>query len=57
MQKQGRLDDAIIAIEKTIEIQVDNTEAHYQLAPNLYQTRRKEKSRHSDGVLQSPSPD
>ena len=42
--KQGRLEDAIIAIEKAIEIQVDNTEAHYQLAQIYIKRGEKKKA-------------
>ena len=30
--KQGRLDEAVDAFEKVIEIQSDNTDAHFRLA-------------------------
>ena len=42
--KQGRLEDATIAIEKAIEIQVDNTEAHYQLAQIYIKRGEKKKA-------------
>lgn len=42
--KQGRWDDAITAVEKVIEIQVDNTEAHYQLAQIYIKRGEKKKA-------------
>ena len=39
--KQGRLDAAITAIEKAIDIQIDHTEAHYQLAQAYIKRREK----------------
>lgn len=40
--RQERWDDAITAVEKAIEIQIDNTEAHYQLA-QIYVKRGEKK--------------
>ena len=42
--RQGYLDDAIVAIEKAIEIQVDNTESHYQLAQIYIKRGEKKKA-------------
>ena len=41
----------ITAIEKVIEIQVDNTEAHYQLAQIYIKRGETEKGCRSDGVF------
>ena len=38
------MDDAITAIERVIEIQVDNTEAHYQLAQAYIKQGEKERA-------------
>lgn len=42
--RQERWEDAIIAFEKVIEIQVDNTEAHYQLAQIYIKRGEKKKA-------------
>lgn len=42
--RQERWDDAITAVEKAIEIQVDNTEAHYQLAQIYIKRGEKKKA-------------
>ena len=42
--KQERWDEAITAVEKAIEIQADNTEAHYQLAQIYIKRGEKEKA-------------
>ena len=42
--RQGRWDHAITAVEKAIEIQVDNTEAHYQLAQIYIKRGEKKKA-------------
>ena len=42
--RQERWDDAITAVEKVIEIQVDNTEAHYQLAQIYIKRGEKKKA-------------
>jgi len=42
--KQTRFGDAITALEKVIEIQVDNTEAHYQLAQVYIKRGEKKKA-------------
>ena len=42
--RQERWDDAITIVEKAIEIQVDNTEAHYQLAQIYIKRGEKKKA-------------
>ena len=42
--RQERWEDAISAFEEVIEIQVDNTEAHYQLAQTYIKRGEKEKA-------------
>ena len=42
--RQEHWDDAITAVEKAIEIQVDNTEAHYQLAQIYIKRGEKKKA-------------
>lgn len=42
--RQERWDDAITAVEKAIKIQVDNTEAHYQLAQIYIKRGEKKKA-------------
>jgi len=42
--RQERWDDAITAVEKAIDIQVDNTEAHYQLAQIYIKRGEKKKA-------------
>ena len=42
--RQERWNDAITAVEKAIEIQVDNTEAHYQLAQIYIKRGEKKKA-------------
>ena len=42
--RQERWDDAIAAVEKAIEFQIDNTEAHYQLAQIYIKRGEKKKA-------------
>ena len=42
--RQERWDEAITAVEKAIEIQIDNTEAHYQLAQIYIKRGEKQKA-------------